>query len=365
MHQAGLAVLAGVTLVTPAFAAVNIDYVTVGNAGNAADAAVMRTDGTTGYGAVSYEYKIGKYEVTNAQYGAYLNEAAKTDTYSLYPNGQNTITTADANYNYSVGSSTDVGSYSGDASAYGTFDQGGNVWEWNDAVISGLRGLRGALGTTSTCPSCGHPTAPASPRPTSSPVSLNRLQSSYRSQVTKVPFYNLSKFTIGAPAKGSGLNGLLDDPNQLAPNLNSYINGNHKLGVHLSAPEIKAVIGDTPSANAMKPPKSAPTATASPNPTPTSAIPKPSHSRKALKPTSNAKSCPTCRMRGSTPPRPRSATKSRSTATSTATNRRARWKSSKPTSNASKRIFRKCSRRSRRENGFSAIQNGFGTNAMH
>lgn len=45
------------------------------------------------------------------------------------------------------------------------------------------------------------------------------------SQVSKVPFYNLSKFTIGKPAGGSGLNGLLDDPNQLAPNLKSYING--------------------------------------------------------------------------------------------------------------------------------------------
>jgi type I restriction enzyme M protein len=44
-------------------------------------------------------------------------------------------------------------------------------------------------------------------------------------QVTGVPFYNLSKFTISKPADGSGLNGLLDDPNQLAPNLNSYING--------------------------------------------------------------------------------------------------------------------------------------------
>ncbi|MEI8036880.1 MAG: SUMF1/EgtB/PvdO family nonheme iron enzyme [Verrucomicrobiota bacterium] len=56
--------------------------------------------------------------------------------------GQNSITTADANY----GSSgiTNVGSYSGDPSSYGTFDQGGNVWEWNDAVISGAyRGLRG------------------------------------------------------------------------------------------------------------------------------------------------------------------------------------------------------------------------------
>ncbi len=45
------------------------------------------------------------------------------------------------------------------------------------------------------------------------------------SQITKVPFYNLSKMTLGAPAKDSGLNGVLDDPNNLAPSLNSYING--------------------------------------------------------------------------------------------------------------------------------------------
>src|ERR1039458_3318543 len=45
------------------------------------------------------------------------------------------------------------------------------------------------------------------------------------SAITGHSFYNLSKFTIGKPAEGSGLNGLLDDPNQLGPNLNSYING--------------------------------------------------------------------------------------------------------------------------------------------
>lgn len=45
------------------------------------------------------------------------------------------------------------------------------------------------------------------------------------SQITKVPFYNLSKFTMAKPDNASGFNGLLDDPNHLAPNLNSYING--------------------------------------------------------------------------------------------------------------------------------------------
>jgi len=222
-------------LITSATASVTMDWVTVGNPGNAAD--------TTGYGAVSYAYQIGKYEVTNAQYGAFLNAAAQTDsyglynsimssygitrsgssgsysysvtgalanrpvvfvswfdaarmanwmmngqgsgstemgaytlngatsgivlanagaqvyiptqdewykaayynatsqTYSLYPNGQNTITTADANYSSS--GSTDVGTYSGDPSSYGTFDQGGNVHEWNDAVQGSLRRIRG------------------------------------------------------------------------------------------------------------------------------------------------------------------------------------------------------------------------------
>jgi formylglycine-generating enzyme required for sulfatase activity len=40
---------------------------------------------------------------------------------------------------------TDVGAYGLNSdSAYGTNDQGGNVWEWNDAVVSGsTRGVRG------------------------------------------------------------------------------------------------------------------------------------------------------------------------------------------------------------------------------
>jgi formylglycine-generating enzyme required for sulfatase activity len=216
----------------PVSAAVSIDWVTIGNAGNAADP-------LTGYGAVTSEYRIGKYEVTNAQYAEFLNAKAATDsyslynpnmgsygitrsgssgsytysvtsglanrpvvyvswfdaarfanwlangqgsgstetgtytlngaasgivtanlgatvylpdenewykaayyngansTYSLYPNGQNTITAADANYNWSIGSTTDVGSYSAAPSSYGTFDQAGNVWEITDTVMNG------------------------------------------------------------------------------------------------------------------------------------------------------------------------------------------------------------------------------------
>jgi formylglycine-generating enzyme required for sulfatase activity len=49
--------------------------------------------------------------------------------YSLFPNGQDTITTADANYGNPTGTTTNVGAYSSDPSTYGTFDQGGNVYE--------------------------------------------------------------------------------------------------------------------------------------------------------------------------------------------------------------------------------------------
>lgn len=226
---------AAVVTSASASASITMDWVNVGHAGNSPD--------TTGYGAVSYAYQIGKYEVTNSQYGAFLNAKGASNngaiynsnmasfgitqtgslgsfnysvtsafsnkpvvyvswfhaarfsnwlgngqgngdmetgaytlngatsgiitanigaqvyiptedewykaayysdpsnsSYSLFPNGLSSISTAEANYSSS--GSTNVGSYVG--SPYGTFDQGGNVWEWNDAVISGLsRGHRG------------------------------------------------------------------------------------------------------------------------------------------------------------------------------------------------------------------------------
>src|SRR5262249_8526305 len=72
-----------------------------------------------------------------------------------YPAGSNTQTACAtptatpnrANCYPGAGAPNDLtpkGSYPGSASPYGTFDQGGNVWEWNDVIISGsYRGVRG------------------------------------------------------------------------------------------------------------------------------------------------------------------------------------------------------------------------------
>jgi formylglycine-generating enzyme required for sulfatase activity len=62
--------------ITMANAGISIELVSVGNAGNVADG--------SGYGAVSNDYAIGKYEVTIGQYTSFLNAVAATDTYGLY-----------------------------------------------------------------------------------------------------------------------------------------------------------------------------------------------------------------------------------------------------------------------------------------
>lgn len=54
---------------------IDIEFVSIGNAGNVADTEVMTRDGTTGYGSVRYEYRIGKYEITNAQWNTFTGAA--------------------------------------------------------------------------------------------------------------------------------------------------------------------------------------------------------------------------------------------------------------------------------------------------
>jgi len=253
--------LPGLALLAAPASAVTIDWVFVGDSGNASDAASNCF--ATNCGRVPYEYFISKFEVTNAQYAELLNAKASADplglynpnmgsdpqggiarsgtigsfTYAVKPgfadkpvnfvsffdalrftnwlgNGQGSGDTEDgaytllggtatpsngttvtfnrgttflpsenewykaayydpatasyfafpagsdsapvcaaaptgaanrANCDGAVGGVTDAGAYAGSASPSGTFDQGGNVWEWTEQIVSSgsSRGFRG------------------------------------------------------------------------------------------------------------------------------------------------------------------------------------------------------------------------------
>ena len=82
--------------------AIALDLVTVGNPGNACD-----TQSQGCFGAVAYPYQIGKHEITNAQYAAFLNAVAATDTTRALQHGhgcplQITRTGSPGSYTYSV-----------------------------------------------------------------------------------------------------------------------------------------------------------------------------------------------------------------------------------------------------------------------
>ncbi|MEB2311723.1 MAG: SUMF1/EgtB/PvdO family nonheme iron enzyme [Polyangiaceae bacterium] len=259
LRMRSLLALAGCALLSVPASAVTIDWIPIGDPGNAADTAGNCY--SAGCGSVADPYRIGKYEVTNEQYAEFLTAKAVSDplglyntqmagtsggitrsgsagsyTYSVkagwetkavnwvsaydamrfvnwlgngqgvgdtetgaytllggtatpsngltvtrnagaitflpsenewykaayydglsanyfdYPAGSDAVTTCaapggtpnTANCSLVVGNVTQVGAYVNSASPYGTFDQGGNVREWNDTIVSDTyRGVRG------------------------------------------------------------------------------------------------------------------------------------------------------------------------------------------------------------------------------
>ena len=107
----------------------SLQFVTVGDPGNAPDALVMN-DGTTGYGSVGYTYHIGTYDVTAAQYCAFLNSVAATDSYGLY----NTFMTPASNYpsGFGITRQGSYGSYTYSVTGNANFPM--NKITWGDAA---------------------------------------------------------------------------------------------------------------------------------------------------------------------------------------------------------------------------------------
>jgi sulfatase modifying factor 1 len=112
---------------------VTIITVPIGNPNNPADVA------EDGYGAVPYEYRIGKYDVTNAQYVEFLNAAALSDPHFLYdtsmatsPYGGILRNGMPGNYSYSV--KPDVIGAGPGGSNYTYANKPVNLVTWYDAI---------------------------------------------------------------------------------------------------------------------------------------------------------------------------------------------------------------------------------------
>ncbi len=100
-------------------------------------------------------YKAAYYDPNKPGGAGYWDYPTQSDTLpSAEPAPGTDMTNGSANYLVSGGYqdatyyTTEVGSYAArpSDSAYGTFDQGGNVWEWNEADLFGDGSFRGARG---------------------------------------------------------------------------------------------------------------------------------------------------------------------------------------------------------------------------
>jgi hypothetical protein len=109
-------------------------------AGGISDNSITRNTGAT-FALTSEDewYKAAYFDPATASYFLYPTRSSAAITCGAPSDAANR-----ANCNQQVSATTNAASYSGSASPSGTFDQGGNVAEWNESILTETdRGFRG------------------------------------------------------------------------------------------------------------------------------------------------------------------------------------------------------------------------------
>ena len=128
---------------------------------NAELLAVTREDDATWVIPTEDEWFKAAYHKNDGVTGNYFDYPTRTisqpsnDLVEPTDPGNNATFYVSAGGDYTIGSPhyrTEVGAHENSDSPYGTFDQGGNVWEWNEAIIlSAYRGVRGGSFAKEAC----------------------------------------------------------------------------------------------------------------------------------------------------------------------------------------------------------------------
>ncbi len=104
-----------------------------GRSGSDCSGVARRNDWTWALCSENEWYKAAYYDPSKSGGAGYWDYPTRSnDTPSMVAP---TSAANAANSGWAVNGLTNVGAYTGSASAYGTFDQAGNVWEYNEAVV--------------------------------------------------------------------------------------------------------------------------------------------------------------------------------------------------------------------------------------